>query len=117
MVFGEQVLEWVKIMPGVHSAGTTTNIPLEREIAYDSVFSVEGRPPVNPNDVPITSHRLVSPDYLKTLGGTLIKGRLIDETDRAGKPPGEGISEELSREAWPGGDPRGKRIKRGRPQQ
>jgi putative ABC transport system permease protein len=117
VAFVDQVLERVKILPGVLSAGTTTNIPLEREIAYDSVFSVEGRPPVNPNDVPITSHRLVSPDYLKTLGVTLIKGRLIDETDRAGKPPLVVISEELARQAWPGEDPLGKRIKRVRPNQ
>src|SRR6266481_5165773 len=117
IAFVDQVLERVKILPGVLSAGTTTNIPLEREIAYDSVFSVEGRPPVNPNDVPITSHRLVSPDYLKTLGVTLIKGRLIDETDRAGKPPVVVISEELARQAWPGEDPLGKRIKRVRADQ
>src|SRR6184192_763827 len=117
VAFVDQVLERVKILPGVLSAGTTTNIPLEREISYDSVFSVEGRPPINPNDVPITSHRLVSPDYLKTLGVTLIKGRPIDETDRAGKPPVVVISEELAREAWPGEDPLGKRIKRVRPNQ
>jgi putative ABC transport system permease protein len=117
IAFVDQVLERVKVLPGVLSAGTTTNIPLEREIAYDSVFSVEGRPPPNPNDVPITSHRLVSPDYLKTLGVTLIKGRLIDDTDRAGKPPVVVVSEELARQAWPGEDPLGKRIKRVRPNQ
>src|SRR5438034_569947 len=117
IAFVDQVLERVKILPGVLSAGTTTNIPLEREIAYDSVFSVEGRPPVNPNDVPITSHRLVSPGYLKTLGVTLIKGRLIDESDRAGKSPVVVVSEELARQAWPGEDPLGKRIKRVRPNQ
>src|SRR5438034_552928 len=117
IAFVDQVLERVKILPGVLSAGTTTNIPLEREIAYDSVFSVEGRPPVNPNDVPITSHRLVSPDYLKTLAVTLIKGRLIDESDRAGKSPVVVVSEELARQAWPGEDPLGKRIKRVRPNQ
>src|SRR6266480_2006266 len=117
IAFVDQVLERVKILPGVLSAGTTTNIPLEREIAYDSVFSVEGRPPVNPNDVPITSHRLVSRNYLKTLGVSLIKGRLIDETDRLGKPPVVLVSEELARQAWPGEDPLGKRIKRVRPNQ
>src|SRR5207237_5401644 len=56
-------------------------------------------------------------DYLKTLGVTLIKGRLVDETERAGKPPVVVISEELAREAWPGEDPLGKRIKRVRPNQ
>lgn len=117
VAFIDQVLERVKNLPGVLSAGTTTNIPLEREIAYDAVFSIEGRPPPNPNDVPITSHRLVSPDYLKTLGVALIKGRLIDETDQAGQPSVVVISEELARQGWPGEDPLGKRIKRVRPGQ
>ncbi len=112
IAFVDQVIERVKNLPGVLAAGTTTNIPLEREIAYDSVFNVQGRPPSNPNDVPITSHRLVSPDYLKTLGVTLIKGRLIDESDRVGKSPVVVISEELARQGWPGEDPLGKRIKR-----
>ncbi len=112
IAFVDQVIERVKNLPGVLAAGTTTNIPLEREITYDSVFNVEGRPPSNPNDVPITSHRLVSPDYLKTLGVTLIKGRLIDESDRVGKSPVVVISEELARQGWPGEDPLGKRIKR-----
>jgi predicted permease len=117
VAFVDQVLGRVKNLPGVLAAGTTTNIPLEREIAYDSVFNVEGRPPTNPNDVPITSHRLVSPDYLKTLGVTLIKGRLIEESDRAGSLPVVVISEELARQAWSGEDPLGKRIKRVRADQ
>ena len=112
VAFVDQLLERAKNLPGVISAGTTTNIPLEREIAYDSVFEVEGRPRPNPNDVPITSHRLVSPDYLKTVGVTLIKGRLIDDRDRANSLPVVVISEELARQAWPGEDPLGKRIKR-----
>jgi putative ABC transport system permease protein len=117
VAFVDQVVERVKNLPGVISAGTTTNIPLEREITYDAVFTVEGRPPANPNDVPITANRLVSSEYLKTIGVTLLKGRLIDETDRAGKPPVVVISEQLARQAWPGEDPLGKRIKRVRPGQ
>src|SRR5262245_20732245 len=117
VAFVEQVLERVKNLPGVVSAGITTNIPLEREILYDSVFEVEGRPRTNPNDVPITSHRLATPHYLKTIGVTLIKGRLIDENDRFGNGLVVVISEGLARQAWPGEDPLGKRIKRVRADQ
>jgi putative ABC transport system permease protein len=117
VAFVDQILDRVKNLPGVLSTGTTTNIPLEREIAYDSVYAVEGGPSLNPNDVPITSNRLVSANYLKTLDVTLIKGRLMGETDRAGQPPVVVISEELARRAWPGRDPLGKRIKRVRPGQ
>src|SRR5436305_802590 len=102
--FADQVLERVRHLPGVLSAGTTTNISLERETAYDAVFDVEGRPTTNPNNVPITSHRIVSPNYLETLGVTLIKGRLIDYRDRAETLPVVVVSQEFARQAWPGED-------------
>src|SRR6266487_484557 len=112
VAFTDQVLEQVRHLPGVVSAGTTTNIPLERETAYDAVFNVEGRPITNPNDVPITSHRIVSPGYLETLGVTLIKGRLIDQSDRAETLPVVVVSREFVRQAWPGEDAIGKRVRR-----
>ncbi|PYK42416.1 MAG: ABC transporter permease, partial [Verrucomicrobia bacterium] len=112
VAFVEQLLDRVANLPGVVSAGTSTNIPLEREIAFDAVFEVEGRPPPNPNDVPITSHRIVSPDYLKTLGVTLIKGRLLNQNDRAESLPVVVVSQELARQAWPGEDAIGKPVRR-----
>src|SRR5213596_1483758 len=66
VAFTDQVLERIRNWSGVIAAGTTTNIPLEREIAFDAIFNIEGRPPTNPNEVPITSHRVVSPAYLET---------------------------------------------------
>ncbi|HEV2715501.1 MAG TPA: ABC transporter permease [Terriglobales bacterium] len=112
VAFTDQVLEQVRRLPGVISAGTTTNVPLERETAYDAVFNVEGRPPTNPNDVPITSHRIVSPGYLETLGVTLIKGRLIDNSDGAEALPVVVVSREFARQAWPGEEAIGKRVRR-----
>ena len=112
VAFADRVLEQIRYLPGVVSAGTTTNIPVERETAYDAVFDVEGRPPANLNDVPITSHRIVSPGYLETLGITLIKGRLIDKGDRAESLPVVVVSQEFARQAWPGEDAIGKRVRR-----
>jgi putative ABC transport system permease protein len=112
LVFVKRLLDAIKGLPGVLSAGKTTNIPLS-SLSYDSTFTVEGRPRHNPTDVPITAHRLVSPDYLQTLGVTLTKGRLLNEQDRANALPVVVISEELAHQAWPGEDPIGKRIRRG----
>ncbi len=114
-VFVEQVLQRVRHLPGVVSAGTTTNVPLTAFAAYDSLFTVEGHPPANPADVPITSHRLGSSGYLETLGVTLVEGRLLAEQDRANSLPVAVISRELARQGWQGEDPLGKRIKRIRP--
>src|SRR5437867_1731437 len=112
VAFADRVLEQIRYLPGVVSAGTTTNIPVERETAYDAVFDVEGRPPRNPNDVPITSHRIVSPGYLETIGITLMKGRLIDKSDGAETLPVVVVSQEFARQAWPGEDAIGKRVRR-----
>jgi putative ABC transport system permease protein len=115
VAFEEKVVDRVQHLPGVVSAGATTNIPVSAFVSYDSVFEVEGHPTLNPADVPITAHRLVSPGYLETLGVTLVKGRLLNEYDRADTLPVAVISEELARQAWPKEDPIGKRIRRVRP--
>lgn len=111
--FLAQVLERVRALPGVVSGGTTTNIPLSHN-SIDMTFTVEGSPAPNPAEVPITAARLVSPDYMKTLGVELISGRLIDEQDRLNSPLVVVVSEELARQAWPQTDPIGKHIRRGR---
>jgi putative ABC transport system permease protein len=110
----ERVLERVKSVPGVVSAGTTTGISFP-SISFESRFTVEGRPIVNPAEVPSALHRLVSPGYLETLGVTLINGRLLTEQDRMGRVPVAVINEELARQAWPGEDPLGKRVRAGLP--
>src|SRR5436190_2945619 len=112
VAFTDQVLERIRNLSGVVAAGTTTNIPLEREIAFDAIFNIEGRPPTNPNEVPITSHRVVSPAYLETLGVILLKGRLIGQNDRAESLPVVVVSQEFARQAWPGEDAIGKRVRR-----
>jgi putative ABC transport system permease protein len=108
----EQVLERVKALRGVVSAGMTTNVPMQWGVTLDSVFEVEGRPRTNPADVPITAHRLVSPGYTETLGVELLRGRFLDERDHASALPVAVVSEELVRQAWPGEDPIGKRVRR-----
>ena len=111
----DALLETVRATPGVVSAGTTTNTPLQ-QISFDATFTVEGRAP-RPGDVPITAHRLVSSGYLATLGTRLTRGRALQPSDRAGTEPVVVVSEEFARQAWPGDDPIGKRVRRGRPDQ
>jgi putative ABC transport system permease protein len=115
MAFVDRLLSGIRNVPGVTAAGVTTNIPLQ-SLSFDSVFTVEGRPQANPADVPITAHRVVTSEYLQTLGARLVKGRLLDEHDRDGAPPVVVITEELARQAWPNADPIGRRIRRGRAQ-
>jgi putative ABC transport system permease protein len=117
VAFVNQVVERVRHLPGVVSAGIATNIPLSDLITNDSGFGVEGHPQANPAEVPITAHRIVTADYLQTLGVTLVEGRLLNEHDQANAQPVVVISQELAKQGWQGEDPLGKRIKRVRPGQ
>jgi putative ABC transport system permease protein len=112
--FADQVLQRVKGLPGTVSASTTTNYPLQ---LFDSAFSytVEGQPPPPLSSAPTTIHRLVSSDYFKAIGATLLKGRAVNEQDTARSLPVVVINSEFARKTWPGEDPIGKRLKRGAP--
>jgi len=113
LAFAQRIAASTSALPGVASAGLATNMPLQH-MSQDSAFTVEGRPAANPAAVPITAHRVVTPAYLQTLGIRIVSGRLLDEHDRDGALPVVVVTEALAREAWPGEDPIGRRIRRGR---
>jgi len=62
--------------------------------------------------VMITALRLVSPGYPAAIGVSVVAGRLLEETDRVGSLPVAVVSEELVRQAWPGEEAIGKRVRR-----
>jgi putative ABC transport system permease protein len=112
--FSKRLLDNVSNLPGVTSAGITTNLPISIS-SVDASYTVEGKPPANASEIPITAHRLVSPKYLETLGVTLLEGRLIDENDRADTLPVVVVSKEFANREWPGESPLGKRVRPGHP--
>jgi len=111
--FTRQALERVRSLPGVSSAGITTNIPVSVS-SRDSKYTVEGKTRLD-NEVPITAHRLVTAGYLETLGVSLLQGRLIQEQDQANAPRVVVVSKEFANREWPGEDALGKRVKPGYP--
>jgi putative ABC transport system permease protein len=115
--FVSRALAGIRVLPGVEAAGASTNLPLD-DLSFDAAFSVEGRPPVDASQVPITAHRLVTPGYLEALGVRLRQGRLIDDRDTADAPPAVVVTEAFAREAWPDvADPIGRRVRRAVPRE
>ncbi|HEX8353558.1 MAG TPA: ABC transporter permease [Pyrinomonadaceae bacterium] len=112
--FTRQLLERVRGLPGVVSAGITTNIPVSLS-SLDASYTVEGKPVADSSEIPITAHRLVSPAYTETLGLTLLQGRFIEEKDRADSLPVVVVSKEFAKREWPGESPLGKRVRPGFP--
>ncbi len=103
--FFDQVLERVKGLPGVVSAGYTTTVPLAWK-GGTSAIAIEGRSEKEMKVEGLSSdanHRQVSVDYLQTMGITLRGGRYFNESDIAQSMPIAIINETMARQYWPNG--------------
>ncbi|MFL6257621.1 MAG: ABC transporter permease [Pyrinomonadaceae bacterium] len=108
--FYTQVIERVSALTGVRSVGATNHLPLGGGNSSIS-FIVEGRPLPGAGEAPPTTNwRAISPDYLRTMGIPLLRGRAITERDKEDVIL---ISESMARRFWPQEDPLGKRIRLG----
>ncbi|MFL6208617.1 MAG: ADOP family duplicated permease [Pyrinomonadaceae bacterium] len=114
-VFYDELLRRVEALPGVQSAGVTTNLPLYPQ-GNSIGITIEGRPAPAPGQELIVATRVVSPHYFQTMGIQLLRGRGFSEQDKADAPGAVVISETMARRFWPGEDPTGKRICPGRPE-
>jgi predicted permease len=107
--FTTRLLQAIRSVPGVVSAGGTTIIPLGGN-HNDSVILAEGyeRKPgeslVSPMQV------IVTPGYFETMSTSLVRGRSFDERDTGTSPGVVIVDERLARKFWPGSDPIGKRM-------
>jgi putative ABC transport system permease protein len=111
--FYKQVLEHVKALPGVVSAGYTTSVPLDWKGGTNGI-SIEGRP-VERGVNYDANHRQISTDYFTTIGIALKRGRLFNEGDHEQSLPVAIVNETMAREFWPGEEVLGKRFKTSEP--
>jgi putative ABC transport system permease protein len=109
--FFEQLEQKIKGLPGVESVSLSNGMPFLG--ASEDSFWVAGRPKEKPTDIMMGVLYVVTPDYFRTLGVELKKGRLIDERDRAGSPLVALIDESLAQKYFPNEDPVGKRLENG----
>jgi len=107
--FYRQVVERVRALPGVVSAGYTTAMPLTWKGGTNG-FSIEGRGQGPGQDA---QSRQVSAGYMETMGVKLRQGRFLDERDDAQAQPVAVINETMARQFWPGEGALGKRFKLG----
>ncbi len=104
------LLERVRALPGVTSAGTSTWLPLQGSSVND--FEIEGREPRSQGDLARNGIFVAAgPSFFETMGMTLERGRLIEERDRLGTTSVVLINEKLASEFWREEDPLGERIR------
>ncbi len=101
-------------IPGVISAGYTTFLPLTND-GGTSGFAVEGAPPPPLGQVNDANHRVISADYLQTIGVRLRAGRFFRDSDGPDAPPVAIDERSHGAAVLAGQDPLGHRFRLGRP--
>jgi putative ABC transport system permease protein len=105
--FFAQSLDAVRRVPGVTAAAYTSQLPLSGDgDTYGAHFESS---PTGRNESAVFRYA-VSPGYFSTIGIPLIRGRLLDSTDRAGSPLALVINASFAKRKFPVADPIGQRL-------
>jgi len=111
--FWRQVLDGVRALPGVESVALGTHIPLTDRHGRTDI-TIEGMALPKPGSFPHPDVHTVSPDYVRTLGIVLERGRTFTDADNETAPLVALVNDKLARQYWPNQDPIGKRFMWGR---
>jgi len=108
--FFQEVLQRVRALPGVDSAGVIDSLPLSSDGGSHQPFSIEGHPVLPMAEQPEVDVRLISPGYLRAMHVPVVRGRDLSDADSAGRPGAVLISDALARRFWPNEDPIGQHM-------
>ena len=103
-----QMLEGIRSLPGVRSAGLVNALPITGGPSTE--FVIEGRPAPRLGDEPGADIRVTDSQYFSTMGIPLIAGRVFTEHDNASSARVLVINQTLARTFWPNENPLGQRI-------
>ncbi|NIR43192.1 MAG: FtsX-like permease family protein [Gemmatimonadetes bacterium] len=108
--FFPEAAERLGELPGVISSAAINRLPV-RDGGYTSIAEPAERE--LGDAAPTVWWRVVTPDYHRTMGIRLLRGRGLSERDRSGAPHVAVINETAARALWPDGDAIGKRYTHG----
>ncbi len=108
--FYETLGDRMRALPGVEDAGLVTVPPLAG-LWSDAIFTIEGMPPPKSGQYMDALKRSVDPEYFKTMGIALKRGRFFTKDDRLDAAGKAIVSDALVKEYLAGQDPIGKRIR------
>jgi putative ABC transport system permease protein len=109
-MFAERVVDQLEAEPGVEAASVSEIVP-GFENGFASIgFSIVGDPVLKPGDVAAAYAIAVSPDYFRTMGIRLLRGRVILPSDDRSGPDVAVIDERLAQQIFAGREPIGRQL-------
>ena len=112
IAFADATLARLRALPGVASAGLTDVLPFTGNNSSGSYKLPDIVLPAGAPQ-PHGQQRAVDPGYFKTMGMTLLRGRLFTDADTETTQKVVIVDRVLADKYWPGQDPLGKRVSRG----
>ena len=109
--FCQDLNEHVGAIPGILSASAVAHLPFEGNAGRG--FQIEGREPAKPTDMPNASYTVACPDYFRTMGIPVLRGREFTRLDTESAPAAIVINQTMAHTYWPQENPLGKAIRLG----
>lgn len=107
--FYRQLLERVQALPGVSSVSASEGMPLQG-VNFGMPFVIEGHPVSDPSQRPGAGFNMITPQYFKTFGIRIERGRVFTDQDIAGSLPVAVVNETFAKKFFPQGDALSHRI-------
>jgi putative ABC transport system permease protein len=106
--FHTRLSEAIRSIPGVEAVGAASTLPLRG--ASGTYYWLPGETIEDDSQRKVTNYISVLPGYFAALDIPLIRGRGLEERDRAGMRRVIVINETMAQLHWPDGDPIGQRV-------
>jgi predicted permease len=108
--FAQQLVDRLSQLPGVESAGATTDLPIAASTS-GTAFEFDGHSVEAGRVPPIVHYSTVTPGYFKTLRIPLVRGADFDSSDLREDVRAVIVNKAAAARYWPGQDAIGKRLR------
>lgn len=111
IALGERVLREVRAIPGVTAATQMVAPPMLGNGVWNLPYEAEGQTPGKATEIPRFPTDMVGPEFFRTFGVKLLRGRAFTAGDDGSSALVAIVSESVARRLWPGRDAVGQRIR------
>jgi putative ABC transport system permease protein len=108
LLFYDKLHDDIQALPGVQSVTVSTGGPLQG--GFGMAFNIVGRPVAQGSQRDAAAFVMATPDYYRTFGLQIVKGRGFSEQDTASSPRVAVVNEAFVRRHLPGVDPLTQRV-------
>jgi putative ABC transport system permease protein len=110
IAFFQELLSRIRSLPGTLSCGAINFLPLGKAPTMLGLYAAEGQSLPGSFDSQLAANLVVTPDYFKAMGISLLQGRYFTEQDMNDSQPKALIDQAIAQNHWPNESPIGKRL-------